>query len=71
MNDHRYKVGDVVKLRSNGPRMTIQSILSPSVLEPDQSEKRYHCQWFTGHKLDKLDDATFSEDSLEPAKIDT
>lgn len=50
-----YSVGDVVKLRSGGPEMTISSV-------PD-SEYRdyYHCQWFAGKKLES---GNFQEEQL-------
>jgi uncharacterized protein YodC (DUF2158 family) len=38
--DMEFKVGDVVQLRSGGPRMTVQSI--------NASTKDVECTWFDG-----------------------
>lgn len=51
-----FAVGDIVKLKSGGPEMTIQSV-------PDASSARYYnCQWFAGKKLES---GRFPENSLE------
>ena len=50
-----YAVGDVVKLRSGGPEMTVNSA-------PDgQYRDYYHCQWFAGKKLES---GNFEEEQL-------
>lgn len=41
-----FKEGDVVELKSHGPTMTISDIT-----ETMEGRKFYHCQWFTGSKL--------------------
>lgn len=46
------KVGDLVKLKSSGPTMTIQSI----------GNNNAHCAWFVG---DENKSAVFSLESLE------
>ena len=50
-----YGVGDVVKLRSGGPEMTVNSV-------PDgEYRDYYHCQWFAGKKLES---GNFEEEQL-------
>lgn len=39
-----FKVGDIVKLKSGGPDMTVQIV-------PEKGEN-YRCQWFAGKKLE-------------------
>jgi len=53
----RFKVGDVVKLKSGGPEMTVN-------YRHDDGD--YYCQWFAGKKLES---GQFPEDSLEPASV--
>ena len=57
----KYKVGNIVRLKSGGPDMTVQSEGSeyPSV----KPNGVYHCQWFAGKKLES---GNFPEASLEP-----
>ena len=43
MNIVTFKAGDIVQLKSGGPKMTISS-------GPDD-HLYYHCQWFSGTKL--------------------
>jgi len=43
MDNIEFNVGDIVKLKSGGPEMTIQST----------SDTYVRCQWFAGKKLDK------------------
>lgn len=50
-----FVVGDVVRLRSGGPDMTVNSV-------PDGSFRNYyHCQWFAGKKLES---GNFEEQQL-------
>lgn len=56
------KIGDVVKLKSGGPTMTIHSI--------DKSGGWINCQWFAGDKLDKLENGYFSPDSLQLVAVE-
>jgi len=51
----KFSVGDIVKLKSGGPEMTVQVL-------PDPPAKYYRCQWFAGKKLES---GTFPADSLE------
>lgn len=53
---NQFSVGDVVKLKSGGPDMTIRSV-------PDLHSKQYLCQWFAGKKLEQ---GSFPEESLDP-----
>lgn len=54
MTGHRYKVGDIVMLKSGGPEMTVQ--------QPPISGRFYTCQWFAGKKLES---GLFAEESLK------
>jgi uncharacterized protein YodC (DUF2158 family) len=54
----KYKVGDIVKLKSGGPEMTVQSLPSTA------NGAYYNCQWFAGKKLES---GRFPEGSLETA----
>ncbi|MQA55635.1 DUF2158 domain-containing protein [Pseudomonas sp. MC042] len=49
-----FAVGDIVKLKSGGPDMTVQYW--------DKSYACYTCQWFAGKKLESGD---FKAESLE------
>ena len=57
---NNFKVGDIVKLKSGGPDMTIRIV-------PDVGAKTYTCQWFAGKKLEQ---GSFPGDSLEPVKAE-
>lgn len=54
-----YKIGDIVKLKSGGPDMTIHRL-------PIDKDSFYHCQWFAGKKLEH---GSFPENSLEKVNI--
>lgn len=58
-NTNKYNVGDIVKLKSGGPDMTINDV----VVGYNSKEfiGSYDCQWFAGKKLDK---GRFPEESL-------
>lgn len=49
-----FEIGDIVKLKSGGPDMTVQDY--------EAAYSRYTCQWFAGKKLEK---GYFKEASLE------
>lgn len=51
----QFKVGEVVKLKSGGPDMTVRS-------PPDLHRDYYVCQWFAGKKLEQ---GNFPQDALE------
>jgi len=50
-----FKVGEVVRLKSGGPDMTVKTV-------PTDTVAKYYCQWFAGKKLEQGD---FPDDSLE------
>jgi uncharacterized protein YodC (DUF2158 family) len=50
-----FKVGDIVKLKSGGPDMTVQTV-------PDSGGRVFACQWFAGKKLEI---GRFPGDSLD------
>lgn len=52
----KFSVGSIVKLKSGGPEMTVQSV-------PNQYHE-YFCQWFAGKKLER---GEFPEGSLMKA----
>ncbi|WP_152478502.1 YodC family protein [Halomonas sp. THAF12] len=54
----QFVVGDIVKLRSGGPEMTVRSVSGDEPVG-------YTCQWFAGKKLEN---GYFPHDSLE--KVD-
>ncbi len=55
----RFQVGEVVKLKSGGPDMTVNYLVGSAQRE------LYDCQWFAGKKLEE---GRFPADSLEPVK---
>lgn len=55
-----FKVGDIIQLKSGGPKMTVQSL-------PDVRGGYIRCQWFAGSKLES---GAFPPDSLEPATVE-
>jgi uncharacterized protein YodC (DUF2158 family) len=57
----KFKVGDIAKLKSGGPDMTVRAVFS-------DRETTYKCQWFAGKKLDN---GIFPEDSLEAVSKDS
>lgn len=59
MATKKLKVGDIVKLKSGGPDMTIQKVLDEDY---DDSEG-LRCQWFAGKKLEN---GWFPISSVEP-----
>lgn len=56
-NATTFNVGDIVKLKSGGPDMTVRSV-------PEKGNV-YQCQWFAGKKLEQ---GAFPGDSLEKVK---
>jgi uncharacterized protein YodC (DUF2158 family) len=53
----KFQVGDIVRLKSGGPEMTVERALVGS---------EYRCQWFAGKKLESGD---FPEAGLERASV--
>lgn len=56
----KFKVGDIVQLKSGGPEMTVNST-------PVQRGDNYYTQWFAGKKLES---GRFPENSLKPVPPD-
>jgi len=48
-NQKKLQVGDIVKLKSGGPDMTIKDVHTDI---HDEEIGTYRCQWFAGKKLD-------------------
>jgi uncharacterized protein YodC (DUF2158 family) len=57
---NKFVIGNIVKLKSGGPGMTVRTV-------PDMAKGYYDCQWFAGKKLES---GRFPEDSLEPVEPD-
>lgn len=55
----KFAIGDIVKLKSGGPDMTVR-------VAPDSS-RMYQCQWFAGKKLEA---GHFPEGSLERVNLE-
>lgn len=47
-NENKFEVGDIVRLKSGGPDMTVQGMCD-FVNHDDE----YQCQWFAGKKLEQ------------------
>lgn len=60
----KYKSGDVVKLKSGGPNMTVQSYM---VTTSSSVSKTVQCKWFAGAKSET---SNFHEDMLLPVEDD-
>ena len=54
-----FNVGDIVKLKSAGPEMTINVV--GTNFQTEEFTGIYTCQWFAGKKLDQ---GKFPEESL-------
>lgn len=54
-----FKVGDLVRLRSDGPTMTVKAV---ELTYDEDSPADIECQWFGGKKLEE---GTFPSESLE------
>jgi uncharacterized protein YodC (DUF2158 family) len=57
----RFKVGDLVRLKSGGPPMTVSDVLIPA-------ERGYSCTWFVGRHLKS---SNFKEQELIRAVKET
>jgi uncharacterized protein YodC (DUF2158 family) len=53
-----YNIGDLVKLKSGGPNMSVEKVMTNTRME---FIGKYRCQWFAGKKADTCD---FPEASL-------
>jgi uncharacterized protein YodC (DUF2158 family) len=58
MSEQRFQSGDVVRLKSGGPNMTVVDYGQYGYVD----EKQYKCKWFVGNKPTE---ATFLEAELE------
>lgn len=58
-NQPKFNVGDIVKLKSGGPDMTIQASHESDI--GISLKNFYKCQWFAGKKLES---GTFPPESL-------
>jgi len=45
------KQGDIVQLKSGGPKMTVERINTGPTWD-DPNDAPVECQWFAGHKLE-------------------
>ena len=59
-----YNIGDIVRLKSGGPDMTVRDEFVPST---SRTVDYYTCQWFAGKKLES---GRFPPDSLEVVNKD-
>lgn len=57
--ENKYSCGDIVKLKSGGPDMTVKDV--GSHFSSKEFTGNYTCQWFAGKKLDT---GSFPEESL-------
>ena len=58
-NDNTFNVGDIVKLKSGGPDMTVKELVTS--IGSGGFDGKYRCQWFAGKKLDN---GVFPQESL-------
>lgn len=61
----KFKVGDIVNLKSGGPPMTITEVDTVGPLLSGKEEPDYTCAWFAGSKQDTAsfpEAAVFMED---------
>lgn len=55
MSDQKFATGEIVRLKSGGPEMTVDR------LDALSGKDSYYCQWFAGKKLER---GSFPADSL-------
>lgn len=57
-----FKIGDIVQIKSGGPKMTVVGIVKHhDVFDEHQEPNSYRTSWFAGAKLEH---GTFPEDAL-------
>lgn len=59
MTKQKIEVGTIVKLKSGGPDMAVNQVMTNTSDEPTG---KFRCQWFAGKKLDS---GLFPMESLE------
>jgi uncharacterized protein YodC (DUF2158 family) len=59
------KIGDIVTLKSGGPKMTVTS--APE--DDGSGGKVVHCSWFGGEKHNQLEHSSFNPGALQ--KLDS
>jgi uncharacterized protein YodC (DUF2158 family) len=64
-NTNTYSLGDIVKLKSGGPDMTVKEVISSM---SGVFGGNYRCQWFAGKKLDM---GVFPQESLLPVVVES
>jgi uncharacterized protein YodC (DUF2158 family) len=57
----QFSVGDIVRLKSGGPDMTVRAV-------PNAHTQAYTCQWFAGKKLEQGNFPGESLESVVPSK---
>jgi uncharacterized protein YodC (DUF2158 family) len=62
-----FKVGEIVQLRSGGPKMTVTAVHTSDSLSLRSDSASYSTSWFAGAKLEH---GRFPEESLMAAKVD-
>jgi uncharacterized protein YodC (DUF2158 family) len=62
--DTRFRVGDLVKLRSGGPVMTVSDVPDPQASSRVNATE-YECVWFSGAKINS---ARFPAEVLDAAE---
>lgn len=60
----KYKPGDLVRLKSGGPAMTIEKV---NLNIYQEWEGTYSCSWFAGAKDNHR---SFAEEALQPAEVE-
>jgi uncharacterized protein YodC (DUF2158 family) len=63
MPEAPFKVGDIVRLRSGGPRMTVRAV----DVEPASGEVTVFCNWFARNRIEQ---GNFPPDTLRDASGD-
>lgn len=49
------KIGDLVRLKSGGPIMTVRALTDAGLLSaPDSLKDHVECQWFDGKQISKI-----------------
>jgi uncharacterized protein YodC (DUF2158 family) len=64
---NKFEKGDVVKLKSGGPEMTVSKVKEPGSTYNNRNDDgyQYNCEWFKGASVER---SSFDEESLISAK---